>query len=229
VGGNDDAQALLWRLPDVFNIDENRWEVNLYNTGTPLFWRSASRAVPHNMYTSTYKLRSYADANKQDWSYLQAYFPHKPAAAPARRARAGWIALQFENPLYPQDNPDYDVRYVFDPRSDTYTRYMGGTRHVDAATGRVLAPANVIVMQTGPAVADPAAGPTPQSILIPTLGSGTAWFFRDGTVAQGRWSQRDQNAPLRFTDRKGRAVALNPGQTWIEVVPTSSHVSWHFR
>src|SRR5437588_12749173 len=26
VGGNDDAQALLWHLPSVFNIDENRWE-----------------------------------------------------------------------------------------------------------------------------------------------------------------------------------------------------------
>jgi hypothetical protein len=69
VGGNDDAQALLWHLPSVFNVDENRWEVNLNDTGTPLFWRSHDRAAPHNMYTSTYKLRAYAGRNHQNWAY----------------------------------------------------------------------------------------------------------------------------------------------------------------
>jgi hypothetical protein len=81
-------------------------------------------------------------------------------------------------------------------------------------------------MKTDPAVADPNAGPTPQSILIRDTGTGPAIYFRDGTVVYGRWQQRDQFAPLRFYDRRGRQVAFNPGQTWIELVPQGSPITW---
>jgi len=230
VGGNDDAQNLLWHLPSVFNVDENRWEVNLYDTGTPIFWRSADRAAPHNMYTSTFKTRAYAYGQHQDWAYTQAYFVHKQWAPLKQRGHSGQIAITFMNPLNPIDQPDYDVRYVFNRASDTYTRFMGGSPHIDAATGKALAPSNVVIMRTGDATADPNAGPTPESILIPTIGKGRAWVFRDGTVQASTWQQANTFAPLRFYDRKGRQIALNPGQTWIEVVPASSHyVSWSFR
>lgn len=227
VGGNDDALALLWHLPRVFNLDENRWEKSLYDTGTPLFWRSQDRAAPHNMYTSTLKLRQYAAARRQNWVYMQASFPHKPAAPLDRRGRAFTVSLNFENPLAPQDDPAYDVKYVYDRASNTYERYMGGAPHVDTNTGRPLKPANVIMLKTGPAVADPAAGPTPESILIPVRGSGVAWYFMDGHVQRGKWQKaQDPNAPLHLLDRKGHPVALNPGQSWIEVLPSSSTASW---
>lgn len=226
VGGNDDAQALLWHLPKVFNIDENRWEKSLFDTGTRLFWRSQDRAAPHNMYTSTYKLRQYAVSNKQNWAYTGAYLPHKTEAALAGRGHTGRIALTFENPLYPQDDPDYDVQYRYDRPSNTYLRSMGGSSHIDSNTGRQLRPANVVVMRVGNATPDPAAGTTPQSILIPTLGTGKMWFFADGKVVAGRWQQSDTNAPLRFTTPNGVAIRFNPGQTWIEVLPGSSSAKW---
>jgi hypothetical protein len=230
VGGNDDALTLLRQMPSIFTINENRWEISLYDTGTPLFWRSADRAPPHNLYTSTYKLRTYAAQHSQNWAYTQAYWSHKGSAPLAQRGRAGSITLTLENPLNPVDNPDYDVRYVYDRASNTYRRYLGGPPNVDAGTGRILAPANVVVMKTGDASADPNAGPlTVQAIRIPVTGSGVAWFFRDGKVLRGTWRQRNKFAPLRFYDRAGRQVALNPGQTWIEVLPASSHATWSFR
>lgn len=229
VGGNDDAQALLWHLPSVFNVDENHWEVNLNITGTPLFWRSHDRLAPHNMYTSTYKLRAYADRNHQDWIYTGAYLLHKRPAPLAQRGYAGSISIAFTEPLYGTSNPEYGVRYVYDRASNTYLRTMGGKPHIDANTGLPLRPANVVMMLTGAAGPDPAAGITPESIIIPTLGQGTAWYFRDGTVMRGTWRQPNQFAPLRFYDRRGAQVAFNPGQTWIEVVPPSSPHSWSFR
>jgi hypothetical protein len=230
VGGNDDAQALLWHLPKVFNLDENRWEVNLYNTGTPLFWRSSDRAVPHNMYTSTLKLRAYASRNRQNWMYLRASFPHKQAAPLRQRGKATTISMAFENPLYPQEDPNYDVRYVYARGSNSYERYMGGVAHMDSNTGRPLKPANVILLRTGPAVADPGAGPTPQSILIPVRARGVAWYFMDGHIKKGRWQKgQDPNSPLRLLDAKGRPEAFNPGQSWIEVLPSSSPASWTVR
>lgn len=227
VGGNDDAQALLWHLPKVFNIDENRWEVNLYDTGTPLFWRSTDRVPPHNMYVNTKTLRQYAVKNHQDWVYNQVYLLHKQPAPLTQRGRNGsTINITFEDPLYPRVDPAYAVRYVYDRTSNTYMRFMGGSPHVGVATGKQLAPANVIIMRTGAAQADPAAGPTAESITIPNVGSGQAEFFRDGKELSGSWKLPNQNAPLRFYDSRGKEVAFNPGQTWIEVAPPSSPVQW---
>jgi hypothetical protein len=229
VGGNDDAQNLLWHLPKVFNIDENRWEVNLYNTGTPLFWRSADRVAPHNMYVSTFKLRQYADRNHQDWTYVQASLVHKAPAALRFRGHRTTIDIGFQDPLYPHPESDYAVHYVFDRATDSYLRFMGGVPHVDVATHRQIRAANIIIMKTQPAVADPLAGTTPDSIRIPVLGRGPAYYFRDGTLEAGTWRQPNQDAPLRFLDRRGHEVSFNPGQTWIDVVPPSSTLSWSVR
>jgi hypothetical protein len=230
VGGNDDALTLLWHLPKVFNLDENRWEKSLYDTGTPLFWRSSTRVAPHNMYTSTYKLRAYAKRNGENWVYTQASFPHKRAAIRAERGSGTTIDLKFENPLYPADVPAYDVKYVYSRSSNTYERFMGGAPHVDANNGTVLRPSNVVVLRTGPAIADLAAGPTPQSILIPVTGKGVAWYFMDGHVRRGVWKKgSDPNAPLQLLSEKGRPVAFDPGQTWIEVMPPNSPATWSVR
>jgi hypothetical protein len=229
VGGNDDAQAELWALPKVFNIDENRWEVNLTDTGTPLFWRSRNRLPPHNMYTSTGKLRQYAARHKENWAYANAYLLHKPAAAMSRRGRTTTIRINFQDPLNPLPQPDYDVRYAYNRRSNDYTRYMGGVPHIDADTGQVLRPANVIIIRTANAAPDPAAGITPDSITIPVIGRGKAVFFHDGKVQTGTWHLPNKYAPLRFFMKSGRKEAFNPGQTWIEVVPPGSPVSWSTR
>ena len=227
VGGNDDAMSELWKLPKVFNIDENRWENKYYQpVGVSFFWRSQDRAIPHNMYASTYKLRQYAAAHNQDWAYNGAYLLHKTAKPLRLRGHSTVLSIAFANPLAPTPIADYGVKYVYDRGSNTYLRYMGGVPHIDANTRQALRPSNVVVMQTGAATADPYAGLTVESILIPTLGAGTAWYFRDGTLTRGRWQQRNQNAPLQFFDRGGRQVAFNPGQTWIEVVPPSSRITW---
>jgi len=229
VGGNDDAQSLLWHMSKVFNIDENRWEINLNNTGTPLFWRSTDRVAPHNMYVNTVTLRAYADRNRQDWVYAGASFPHKQPAPLRQRGQATTINLGFVNPLGPLPNSDYAVRYDYDRVSNTYGRIMGGLPHVDVLNGKQIRPSNVIVMQTGPAAPDLLAGPTPESILIPTLGSGKATIFQDGKAIDGHWQQLNQFAPLRFSDNRWRQVALNPGQTWVEVVPQGSSAQWVVR
>jgi hypothetical protein len=227
VGGNDDAQQLLWNMPPVFNIDENRWEVSLTDTGTPLFWRSKDRAAPHNMYVNTQKLRGYAVGHGQNWAYSQAYLLHKHPAPLKHRGRVRSVLINFVDPLFPHPNSGYDVRYQYDRVSNTYLRIMGGVPHVDAATGKPLRPANVIVMHVGAAFPDPLAGTTPDSIVMPgSIGTARAQFFHDGKVQFGRWQQQNRFAPLRFLDSHGAQVSFNPGQTWIEVLPAGSSAAW---
>lgn len=229
VGGNDDAQNLLWHLPKVFNIDENRWEVNLYNTGTSLFWRSRDRVAPHNMYVNTKTLRAYAVRNHQDWVYTGASFPHKQSLPLRQRGHQTIIDINYLNPLGPQPSNAYRVRYQYNRVENVYARYMGGAPHIDQLNNRQLRPANVVLMMTGRPAADPAAGPTLESITIPTIGSGKVVVFQDGRAIYGTWHQPNKDAPLNYRDSRGHPIALNPGQTWVEVVPLGSPRSWIVR
>ncbi len=230
VGGNDDAQALLWYLPPVFNLDESPLEAGFSDSADNPYWSRQDRDPPYAVYANGDTARSYMERHHQNWAYAQASIPHKRPASLFQRGHPGSLTISYVDPLDFQipANPDYTVRYDFDRATDTYLRTVGGAPHIDAVTKKPLRPANVIVMRTGTAVADAQAGATLESITIPTIGTGPAWYFRDGKVSAGRWQQKDQFAPLRFLDRHGRPVAFNPGQTWIEVLPKYSEATWTF-
>jgi hypothetical protein len=231
VGGNDDAQDLLWHLPPVFNIDEGPLPTGDTASADDPYWLRQDRDPPYSVYIDVATARALVERRHQNWAYANASIRHKRPAPSGKRGRSGSLSISFVDPLYYQfpPLPDYAVRYDFDPASDTYRRVVGGAPHVDAVTKKPLRAANIIVMRTGPGVADPQAGLTLYSISIPTIGAGPAWFFRDGAVLRGTWQQKDQFAPLQFFDRHGREVAFNPGQTWVEVLPKYSQATWSFR
>jgi hypothetical protein len=228
VGGNDDADAQLWQMRPVYNLDQGteRFMLSYYNH---YYWRSDTRSIPDNMYANVARLRAYAAGRGQNWRYSNASLPHKQLAAPGARGKAGTISLQFVDPLYPfvPANPEYKVQYRFDPASDSYQRAVGGTPLVDAATHQPVRARNVVVMHTGAGSADLAAGTTVDAISIPVIGSGPAEFYLDGHVVHGSWRQKDALAPLQFVNRDGTPVQFNPGQTWIEVLPAGSSATFH--
>ncbi len=42
--------------------------------------------------------------------------------------------------------------------------------------------------------------------------------FQDGVAIPGSWSKPDEFSRIRFFDAEGNEIALNRGQTWIEVL-----------
>jgi hypothetical protein len=230
VGGNDDADAQLWQMRPVFNLDQGT-DAFLLGYNNPYFWRSAARSMPDNMYANIVKLRNYATKRGQNWRYGNASLPHKQPASTAARGRAGTLTIGFVDPLYPGMPPlsDYQVQYRFDPASDSYLRVDGGQAQVDAGSHQPFRAQNIVIMHVGAGTPDQAAGTTVDAVSIPVTGSGPADYFRDGHVQHGAWQQNDPLAPLRLLDPHGHPMKFNPGQTWIEVVPQGSTASWTFR
>jgi hypothetical protein len=93
---------------------------------------------------------------------------------------------------------------------------MGGNPFDDRDTGAQITVNNVVVLFTS-------ISPIPRDnqgrLNVVALGSGQSTYFRDGQAVQGRWAKRSALAPLRLLDDRGRPIALDPGTTWIEVVP----------
>jgi hypothetical protein len=187
-GGNSDAMPELGRLHGLMDVDEISWEMTRWQDrgGPPFFWRSTDRLMPH-----------------------PAALPHKPNAPLRRRPASAWLTVAFSSYLYA-------VQYRYNPRTNRYKRFMGGVPHVDAATGRQLAPRNVVVIFC-PVRPDPASS-TPYSVIVDTVGSGPALLFQDGRVRHGVWRRAAIGSPLELASVSGNPWRFNPGQTWIEAV-----------
>jgi Protein of unknown function (DUF3048) N-terminal domain/Protein of unknown function (DUF3048) C-terminal domain len=209
-GGNVDALQQLPSLATVYDEDAGR-------VAGP-FWRIAARFAPHNEYTSTQRLRDYAQAHGGDVSGVRMSLPHKDDAPLSQRPAHFTLDIQFSY-------GDYNVTWNYDRQANDYQRLMGGSPHVEATTGKQLVAKNLIVMF---ADETPASDPfTPGAIHMRTEGTGKATVYEDGTATSATWSKDSVDAPLRWMDSNGNEIKLNRGATWVEVVPVGNAVTTH--
>ena len=101
----------------------------------------------------------------------------------------------------------------------------GGTKQVDAATKKVVAPKNVVIMRMkfGPLTSDPET--YKHRLEAQVIGSGTAWISTNGKTIKGTWRKKSLTAPTLFYDSKGALVTLTAGQTFVQVMKTTDTVS----
>jgi len=220
-GGNSDAVAELWTLPNLTNIDEITTQRSLDDTGAPYFARSPARYAPHNLYTYPPLLRAQAAALNA-WTVGEPPWrlAHKADAPLHQRGVASVIDIAFSGPAYA-------VHYEYDRATNTYPRSMGGQAHLDAVSGARIAPKNVVLLITE--VTPDVSSDTPGSVVVASEGQGEAYYFLDGAVRRGHWRKDTAESPLLLLDDQGHTVSLNPGQTWFEVAPRGSAVSWSAR
>jgi len=97
--------------------------------------------------------------------------------------------------------------------------------YTDALTGKQLAPANVIIVYAehkNSSIVEDTLGNV--ALLINLVGKGRVQVFRDGVMVEGSW-QRDQPAQLmRYVAADGADIALRPGQSWVQIVPTDYQI-----
>jgi len=199
VGGSDAALDLI--------ASGGTFDLNEYGKSS-FFWRAYNRYAPHNTYTSTARLRSFAGERRsvyETWT-----FKDPPVVAEPEVAR-------FELSFYP---PTYVVEWKFDPFLNRYRRFQAGGAHVTEDGEQVMAD-NVAVVVTDVVVLDSVG-----RRRIRTLGEGEAVVFLDGNQEKGTWKKETQSSRLRFYDGQGQEMVFNAGVTWVEVIPDASALSF---
>ncbi|HEX9236983.1 MAG TPA: DUF3048 C-terminal domain-containing protein, partial [Actinomycetota bacterium] len=58
-----------------------------------------------------------------------------------------------------------------------------------------------------------------------TVGSGTAYVFRNGRMIKGTWHRRSLDDITTFVDHAGHVIPLAPGNTWVELLPNTIPVT----
>jgi hypothetical protein len=117
-----------------------------------------------------------------------------------------------------------DVTWKYNPTISAFTRFYNGTTPDMLADGVQNTAANVVLQYVqisyGPWVENSEGGLEVQADLYPNA-SGAAEVFRGGTEIAGTWSRAALGSPTQFLTAADTPIPLQPGQTWVELVPNT--------
>jgi hypothetical protein len=176
------------------------------------YYRATDRYAPHNVYTSFDRL----DALNQSKGYTSSKFTgftrtdSVAVAVPAATA----ITVTISSALY-------NSGYIYNAKTNTYDRSMGGVAHMDRESGQV-SPRVVVVMQ----IPERTVLEDGYREQIDTIGSGKATIFQDGTVKEVTWEKTSKIDQITFSDAAGKDIPLARGQTWLTSIPENGGVTW---
>lgn len=170
--------------------------------------RDASRSAPHNLYTTTAALWRAGRASRDEPEPVFAYAETWEAKA----RRAAGVHLGFSSVS--------DVFWTWSRREDAWLRSHGEVAHT-LEDGSQVSADNVVIQVvevTASGITDAAGNYSPR---VELTGSGKAYVLRDGRVIRGRWERDTLHDLTRFVTSDGTEIALAPGRTWVELLPST--------
>jgi Protein of unknown function (DUF3048) N-terminal domain/Protein of unknown function (DUF3048) C-terminal domain len=117
-----------------------------------------------------------------------------------------------------------DVTWKWNASTSTFQRFYNGTTPDTLADGTQNAAANVIVQYVaisyGPWAENSEGGLEVQADLYPNA-TGSAVVYRNGEAFPATWNRGALGSPTQFVNSAGQVIPMEPGQTWVELVPNT--------
>jgi hypothetical protein len=180
---------------------------------------------------------------------LTTYIDHRKVSGGNKRQNLDGFSFNYQTPLDGEPATRVFVRYSsaiynrwdYAPESGKYFRYSdvendfeNGKNEIyqqltDRLTGEPISADNVVVM----VIPHKYILRTPEIVDIIVSGPGKAYLFRDGEFFELRWYRNAKDQLFTLVDKEGQTFPLKPGNTWFEVVSTSTKMKnmgevWRF-
>jgi hypothetical protein len=186
------------------------------DVGDAGFSRDPGRAAPHNVIGRPPTFLAQADRQRTSPPPPQFQYARKigQGTAPQEGKSARGVDVRL--------SPAQLSVWTWDKGSKKYLRSEGSSASV-SADGRRHAARNVLVLSTevfNTNFVDPAGAPVPEHRLGGSGGTGT--LLSMGHSVTVRWSKKNLRSPIVLKTWRGGKVQLDPGNTWIELVPRGS-------
>jgi hypothetical protein len=174
------------------------------DAGAAMF-RVSTRYPPHNLFANAVLLMAKGGKPKPP----PPLFTYRSASTPARGPRVNAFTVGFAS--------GYATSYLWNGTTRSWDRTIFGEPDV-TATGVRVSPKNVIVMNVK---YEGGVGVLGSYALL--VGSGPAEVFSAGRVQRATWSRKGLSQRIVYKNSSGRAIALTPGQTWVELLDPTQH------
>jgi hypothetical protein len=169
------------------------------------------RVAPYATYSTTAQMWGTHPTMTTPPAPVFTFSPKAPAGAPVSSVNINFSGTS-------------NVTWKYNAAISAFQRFYNGTTPDKLADGVQDTAANVIVQYVqisyGPWLENSEGGLEVQAALYPNA-SGPAIIFRGGTEITGTWSRAALGSPTKFLTAAGAPISLQPGQTWVELVPNT--------
>lgn len=175
-----------------------------------IYWRDNTYDKTwHNLYTSLINISDRADKKEYSRTTDNAIPQYNKNDEIPLGTAVTEISIPYAN--------FYKVSYTYDETTKRFIRYVNGKTH-DSQTGEALSAKNII-MYTVKNVNLPDTEDKGRQDLQ-NIGSGTGYYFSDGQMVEIKWEKTSREGKTKYTLADGTPLILNPGNTFIQIVPT---------
>jgi hypothetical protein len=114
----------------------------------------------------------------------------------------------------------YDIKYEYNPLTNSYYRWRGGSEEIDYLQNKQVSVKNVIIMRT-----------TSRELEgwyndVDVVGLGEAWVYRNGEEIKATWKKESAEDVLRFYNEDKKEIEFVRGKIWINIVDLSTIVNY---
>ena len=184
---------------------------------TAPFARDKNLQSPHNVFTSTKKIRDFlADkgySNTTDnWKVLNYSIDEVSLEKQENVAQTNKVVIQYSNSEY--------RTYSYDNSNKYYLRSQNGKAQIDRKTEKQLNFKNIIIMKVENKSID-----KEDRQSLTTVGTGKGYYITNGYAVPINWSKSSRTAKTKYTYENGEEIKVNDGNTFIQVVPLSGKIT----
>lgn len=216
-GGSHFALDMLKNKKTVPDLDAMK-------SGGGAFYRKAGISAPDNGFASYDGLYAEAAAKGYRMENQFSGFPHRNESPIDKRGSNGTLTVGFPGV--------FRVTYDYDAASNTYLRNWNGNADTDRATGKRIAPKNVVVVFAASRQIEG------QYNDVDIEGSGLMYAYMEGREFKGTWEKSKDDCVLdndlvcvsssrmKFIKDNGQEIEFVPGQIWVEVLEPGQVLRW---
>lgn len=207
-GESYEALQILTNTLDRYNINQMKF--------SKPFWRDNKRKAPHNLYTSTEKLRVFMNDNS--WIEPPSQYPsfQRNDGLPVGGVEAEKVLIRFSGAT------GYRLQLNYLPDQESYERVLDGKTHIDKDSNEKCLSPNIIIQYVDAA---PFVTSKKGTYDVSVVGTGVGYFISKGKYYRLRWTKDRESLPTDYSLEDGSVLPLNKGQIWIEVVPLESKIT----
>lgn len=175
---------------------------------------NANRVAPYATYTSTSAVWSLNASNTT---------PPAPIFTYASAVPAGGTPVSSVNIPFSSTN---NATWTWNASANQWALSYSGTPATVAGGGQIAVP-NIVVLRVAISYGPWAEQPGSLEVQSQLVGSGAAMVLRNGQAISGTWQRASATVPATLVAANGSTIALTPGPTWVEIVPTVTNLTTH--
>lgn len=208
VGGSPQA------LSDIKKLGIN--DMDALNSSNKVFFRKKHKKMPHNLYSTMSILRTEAEKRA---------FAQESTGTEINYAMTDTLpsgeAAPYVKLTYRKTDGGYKVSYDYLTDVKVYRRSVNDKVHKDEIDQSEITAKNVIIQYVPTKVVDEKG-----RLDLDLVGQGSGFWLTDGVKVPIQWSKPSRAAKTVYTDAQGQELQLNPGNTWIQIIPKSMVIQW---